>query len=255
MGVVDFASITTTFASNYDTAGATVVLPATTVNLPAMPAKPTTPPAAFTASIPFATPYIYTAQKALVWEWVMTSSSTTASYVMDAHSGAATLTGAQTALGTGCTATGQTSPMTADASLTTTATNISYTASTTFGRANSAGATLIGTNNPNAAFPICNGTLYTNALVTVPALSDANGAFTTGALAFSYSPALNGMKVYTQTYTADAAQGPIPAAVSNGVESIIPALPQQYARIYASGNATATTGSLGLAYSVVTRFD
>jgi hypothetical protein len=261
MGHGDHATVGTTYANNYDAAGRTQVVPNGPINLPAMPAKPTSPPAAFTAIIPFKTSFIYLGTKDLVWEYSCSASSSTASYIMDAVSSGRAVSGPYTLLGTGCTATGQTRPMVARAYLTTfrSPDRVRYYCYTNYGTKSAAAGILVGLKNPNAAFPICNKILYTNAdLVTIGAMSRTNGYFnsTTG-LYFPWNAAFAGLKIYSQTYTADAALGPIPVAVSNGVESTIPGLgakPEKYARIYSYNNHTATSGSLGNGYSIVTQF-
>jgi hypothetical protein len=259
MGHVDFPKITGTFNNNFDARGKTAVVPAATkIVLPNMPTKPSSPPAKFTATIPFKTPFVNLALNALVWEYVGTASSSTGAYIMDAHSGGTTEVGQSTVLGKGCVATGQRSAMTATATFTSylNPNRIQYVCSTRNGTANANGGVLIGSMNPNAAFPICNKVLYTNAdIALLGAKSDANGAFSTGVMSFPWDPVFSGMKVYSQTYTADRAMGPLPIAVSNGVESWVPALPRQYARIYSYNNHTSATGSLGNGYAVVTRFD
>jgi hypothetical protein len=180
---------------------------------------------------------------------------------MDAVSSGGAKSGPYTLLGTGCTATGQTSTMIARAYLTTfrSPDRVRYYCYTNYGTKTAAAGILVGLKNPNAPFPICNKILYTNAdLVTIAATSSATGYFnsTTG-LYFPWNPAFAGLKIYSQTYTADAAMGPIPVAMSNGVESTIPTLgpkPGAYARIYSYNNHTATSGSLGNGYSLVTQF-
>jgi hypothetical protein len=262
MGHMDYAKISTTFANNYDAGGRTAVLPSGPISLPAMPAKPATPPAAFTASIPFKSPFVYLGTKAIVWEYVCTASSSTASYIMDAHSSGRPVNGPWTRLGTGCVATGQTRNMIATAYITTyrSPDRVRYYCYTNYGTKNAPGAVLVGLTNLNLPFPICSKTLYSDGgVVIIPATSSATGYFNSGLNLYApWSPTLTGMKFYSQTYTQDAAMSPLQVATSNGVESIVApqgGLPGAYSRIYAYNNATATTGSLGSGYAVITRFD
>jgi hypothetical protein len=262
VGSGDYGKATGTFKTNYDKAGRTnVVSTTTTLNLPGMPAKPATPPAAFTCHIPFSKPYIYLGTNAFIWECQLTKLSTTASYVMDAHSSSRANMGAYTRLGLGCTAATQTRAMMATAYVQAYAgpDRFRYYCYTNYGAKNASALVLVGMTNPNLSFPICNKTLYTDAsLVQIPATSSASGYFNSGtSLYASYIPALVGKKIYSQTYTVDKTQKPLPIAVSNGVESTIPSKPAAgfpVARIYGYNN-TSGTGSLSPGYILATRIN
>lgn len=262
MGNSDLSKISSTFANNY-LGTRTMVLKKTMVNTPSWATKPATPPAAFDFSLPFGSAWVYTGTTDLVWEWVVHSTTAPRKvYPADSVSTGRAVTGPYTRLGVGCTATGQTRVMLATAYLQTyrSPDRVRYYCYTSYGRANSTAATLLGLTNPNATFPICGPKrVYTDAMLTIPATSSATGFFNSGtSLYFPWNPALTGMKTYSQTYTLDGNQSPLPVAVSNGVESTVPVLgpkPGAFARIYALGNPTALSGGVGSGYALVTRFD
>lgn len=104
MTSVSAGTATTTFATNLG-ASPTVVLPYTNVSIPAL--SPSTTPAPIGFTFPFTTPFPYvgTPGNNLCWEFRFKNSTSTASMAMDAAS--ATVT-SLAFLGTGCVATGQT---------------------------------------------------------------------------------------------------------------------------------------------------
>jgi hypothetical protein len=262
VGSGDYASATGTFATNYNALGRTNVVPTTTtLSLPPMPPKPVSPPANFTCHIPFSSPYISLGTDAFIWECDLTKLSTTASYIMDANNAGGANMGPYTLIGTGCIATGQTRAMLQRCYVQAYAgpNRFRYYSYTNYGAKSAASMIAVGLTNPNIPFPICSKRLYTDASVLMlPGTSSTSGYFNSGtAMYMPYIPGLVGQKLYTQTYTADIAQAPLPIAVSNGVESVIPAAPPPTApvcRIYGYNNTTGT-GSIARGYVLATRFN
>lgn len=259
-GASDFAQTSSTYASNF-TGTPTQVFKRGKVNFPAWPA-PVSSPSPWDAQVPFNNgTYLHLGTADLAWEWITHSTTSTGYYLADATS-AGDQRGTYTRLGTGCRATGQSRTMLATSYFAVRrATNqLLYAATCSYGTASASGAILVGTSNPNLPLPICGpATLYTDALLTIPVVSSTSGSLNTGAgLTIPFNASYAGLKAYTQIYTADANLGPLPVAVSNGVESVVPAAPPPLSllhRIYARNSPTATSGTLAKNNGLVTRFD
>lgn len=257
IGDSDYANRSTTFASNFTSTPSMVF--SGTVNFPSLP-QPVSMPGPYAAVVSFTAPWLYVGTADLAWDWVTRSTSSTGSYYGDAHRELSSSYGSSLALGTGCTAGGQILPM----QLTTyvraiTSSNLfNFTSRGKYGAGGAIGAILLGQTNPKLPFPICNRTLYTDGLLSLPITASTTGTFGISNQTLPYAAAFAGVKFYSQAYTADATQSPLPVAVSNGVESVVPALPGnlgKYCRIYSRLNPMATTGSISDNYALVTRFD
>ncbi len=261
MGDSDFSAISGTYANNFTGTKANVFKRAK-ISTPAWP-KPPSAPASFDFSVPFNNGvFLYVGATDFAWEWVTHSTTSTQTYPADAVTQTGTVNGPYSVNGTGCVATGQTRNFRATAYLSTyrSPDRVRYYAYNNYGRASSPGAILVGATNPNTPFPVCGpARLYTDAGITIPGLTNASGYFNSGTNIYvPWNAAYTGVKLYTQSYCLDAAQGPLPVAVTNGVESTVPALgplPGSFARIFSRGNPNATTGNVGKHYAVVTRFD
>lgn len=260
-GNSDLSKISNTYASNF-TGTKTNVVKKAQFNAPAWP-KPPSKPAAFNFNIPFNNGlFIYTGANDLAWEWVTHSTTATGTYPADAHAQYGTLNGRSTRTGTGCIATGQTRAMNLYGYFTTYRgpDRVRFYNYCYYGVATAAGAFLVGPTNPNLPFPVCGPQrLYTDASLAIPATANASGYMTTGtSITIPWNAAFVGASLYSQAYTADANKGPLPVSVSNGLQTIVPALaplPGAYARIYSYNAPGATTGTIGKGYAVVTRFD
>lgn len=261
IGDSSYANASTTYDNNWVGTPTTVVNNAT-INFPAWP-KPASAPAPFNARIPFTGVWLYTGVHDLAWETAVTQTTGTSSYPADAVSDSTLVTGPYTRLGgnTGCTSTGQTSASSAVAYIQADLTNnrFRFYSYMNYGVINAPAAMLVGSSNPNVKIPVCGpGTLFTDALITLPGTTDSRGYMNSGSQYVPYNAAFVGAKVYTQWYSADRGQAQLPVSVTNGVESIAPAMPpagRPFTRIYSSGNATSATGGRTDHYALVTYFE
>ena len=98
-------------------------------------------------------------------------------------------------------------------------------------------------------------TLFTDGQLQITGTTSATGSMSSGTQGVRWNNFFAGITLYTQAAVIDAG---LPAGIglSNGRQATILAMPPlgQWARIYASGNPTATTGSVGLGYALVTEF-
>ena len=257
-GTFGATTITGTFASNY-AAAPTQVFTRKMVNAPDWSTRPTTPPAPFDFVLTYDTPYSYSGSLDLIWEMAIHATSLTSSYVTDAHT-MGNVSSSTTILGTGCVATGRTSAMSHTASYTNNpfTDQLLVTLSATNAPANAQGVFLLGASNPMLPLPGFCGTsptLFTDGQLQLPATASATGAMTTGTLAVRWNNIFTAAQLFTQAAAIDPGL-PGGLAISNGRAVTLAAMPApgRYARIYASGNATATSGSVGLGYALVTEF-
>ena len=257
----DYAVASATFATNYAGTAMNVVT-RKMINLPDWTAA-TPQPAPWTFTVPLDTPFVHTGVKDLVWEVVIHSNTATGTYPADTYQATLSNSGTHLSTGstTGCLATGRTSRMTLSASQTTNWTTqlmtLSYTGSQAPASAGS--AFLLGTVNPNLVVPILCANLYVDQVfLSINATASSTGTFSSGTISVPYNPVLVGFKIHAQGAALDAGQtAGLPVAVTNGLQTTFAAMPpaptnaDKVARIYASGSASATTGSLGTYYGLV----
>ncbi len=256
----------TTFAANY-LGTPTVVKPKGTVNFPDWTASGGTPEP-WTIVIPFTAPWPYLGTNDLLWEWLVENNTgSTLAYYADIYSG---LTGpnqdmtqaTQTAIGTGCTATGQSRPMTVSArSYTSNALQGFYFRATgSSGPLNAPSNMMIGIVNPNLTVPGLCTNLYTLPMWYFPTTShNTTGSITMPDVLVPWNPGYQGAKLYTQAISLDAGQTGLPLALSNGLETVIPAMTppgsSPIVRIFDLNSATATTAIVNYyAYGLIVRF-
>ena len=261
LGQGAFSTVANTFAKNYDAKGPTNVLTPTTVQLPQLPFRPANPPAPFTVHVPFQRGYVYTGQKALIWDMISrTTVPYQTSYPLDADQSDGARVGKYFELGTGCMVKGHRSPMLAVAYFTTLRKpdRKRFICYSQFAPKNAQSMIFIGLTNPNVPFPICNKRLYTDAsLASIPMRSGPLGTFK-WQIDTPWHPQWAGRRFYTQMAAADMTQFPMPIAVSNGAMSIIPTLgvnQGKCARVHSGYSTTSPTGTLNMGYSLVTRFN
>jgi hypothetical protein len=258
VGTGDYTTATGTFASNY-TNTPMRVLNRKMVSLPDHSAPPPTQPAPWTVLIPFDTPWPYVGQADLLWDIYIYSTTTSATYALDAYSGnnVTTVNGSSQKLGTGCTATGQSAEMTVAASLQTSgaANTTSFAWSVTRGRATSPVALMLGTTNPDAQIPGVCTRLYTNAQINIGGVTDASGGFNIPGTTLPYNRAWAGIHLFSQAACADPGQSGLPYAASHGLDTVIPDTPPLITRIWANDvNAVTGNRSETYPYCIVTRF-
>jgi hypothetical protein len=169
---VTSAAMSTTFTANFGTQ-TSVVLPFTRVNLPAGGGNGSNPNATLW-KFPFTTIFPYAASNGnLCWDWRQRSSTSNASTFFDSTSTTPT-TPITKSVGTGCTATGQTTAATAN--LTLSAPNL--VAALANGRATSPAFVALGTMR--TVTPLWCGTLYVAPAIIAGGITDSSGGWTVG---------------------------------------------------------------------------
>ena len=257
LGVGTFATAGTTYASNYSSAP-TQVITNKTFNTPDWTKLSIARPAPFNFSIAFDTPYVYTGTSDLVWEFRVTANTATGTYLTDFCSGSAVSTGSGSRAGTGTGCATSNGTMTLLSNWTTSTTTHTLNWQALAGPGSAAGAVAVG------AFPIAiplpglcgSGFIYTDGgVLVIPGTTSTTGAINTTNITVPYTAALIGTALYSQAAALDGSQN-FGFAVSNGLQSTLgdtaPGI--QCARVWTSGNATATTGSIGNNNALVTQF-
>ncbi len=246
------------FLANY--IGARTLVRSGTVSMPGWVGAPPSAPTGFSFRIPTTSAYAWAGANDFVWEVRTTAMSATHGMFADAFSGNGdTLAGRYSVYGSGCIATGQRATFTATMVPTTSKKLDRHTL--TLGalnaRANSSCAYWLGVkaaNIPGLCAPIqvdLGGWLY-----SAGATSDASGDFTLPTLSWGYHPAWIGFTWYGQAIGFDAGQVPFPLILSTGARASMPGPGgTQIIRLYNTGSASATTGSLGIDYGLVIALD
>jgi hypothetical protein len=212
------------YANNY-TLPPTNVVPRTMLSLQNVGGGSTPNP--FDFKFPFTTPFLYIPAFSVAWEIRVHATSGATTPGPDAHS-ASSATGTDVMVGTGCTASGQTSAMQLNGSSGAYGSAFTMGYFVDFGPVNAPTVLAIGTTNPALTFPGLCGTIHTNLVVTLPmGLTDATGFigeyFTAtskgagGVNAFAFPNTFPGATVYLQAHSIDAGSpNPVAIASSNG---------------------------------------
>lgn len=257
-GDADFATFTTTFATNFVNPPTNVFL-RKPVNAPDHGPQPDVLPAPWDFNMVFDVPFVYTGTKDLLWELVLYSLN--GSYALDAAQGNATkmLGGFQTT-GTGCTTSNGTMKLRSAFETSSTANTLSMAWSILAGPSNAISTILVGITNPNVpVLGLCE-RLYTDALVLqLTGTTSASGTLTTTPLVVAFNPAYVVLKLTSQAASLDPSQPGLGLSASNGNEVLVPPAPTNFpvTRLFAygAGSATAATGSRETySYGLVTRF-
>ncbi len=259
MGHASVVNMTDTFANNY-VGPTTTVVNAKAFSLPARQGAPTRP-SVWDIVIPFDTTWSYNGNQDLLYELV-TSNAGSGTYYLDfATEGQNSVPADPNAIGTGCTATGRTTPVTLSTTtaVSRTSGDITFAFRAINGPATTVGSIfLIGATNPDIPVSgLCgDGKLYTDALYAVPPASYSNGTFNAPSISLPWSTAWAQLSLYVQAGVIDGGlSNPIKVAVSNGLKvTLPPALFPDFTatRLYSSNNA-ATTGTLDVG-ATITRF-
>jgi len=248
------ATISTIFANNLGPAPSTV-LPYTNVNLPALSNVSLPNPIGW--QFPFATPFTYTApQGNLCWELRFRNNTSTATAPFDAAT--ATSAAVNTPIGSGCVATGQTLPAVID-TRSLTISNGNYRNRLNRAAANAPAALFIGFQQQQISLPGMCSSLEFFPLADVPGSTDASGMWDL-TISFGSLVGLPSVDIYGQYVFLDAGL-PYSLGVSNASWATLP-LPtvMHVSRAYLApssggpGNETATSGSIGASYGLVTAF-
>jgi hypothetical protein len=254
-----FANSSTTFASNY-IGTPTTVRPRGSLNLPDWTTSQGTPEP-WTIVVPFPAPFPYPAQQDLVWEWQIHGTSSSAYYFADAYNGNNDdiLNATFQNLGTGCTATGLTKPMTQSVRLYTafSTKKLNFQLSTASAPANVAASILLGPVNPNLTVPGLCEKIFAIPLWTLPTTSSATGLVSWPLTSVDHDASWAGLKLYIQTAAVDAGQPGLPFALSQGQEATLPGFapgstPIQ--RIWANSDTAVTGSKETYPYGLITRF-
>jgi len=248
---VNAASMSTTFSANVTTTP-TVVMPYIKTNAPTGTGTSTTVPNKVLWSFPFKQLFIYSPGpgKNLLWEW-QSKNSTSASTFMDACSGTTSPAPRAANFGSGCTATGKSSPTQAQAIVS------GGTGSLSLINAPASAQSLlwVGVRRTNITGPGWCSSLYVNPLLAVAGSTDSTGTWKVVSTASLKTTAY--WEAFAQFGFADKGLvggfGLSDMAVFAGPPNV-----GKYAsrlwRLGGNGSENATTGSRGLNYAVVTIF-
>lgn len=235
---------TTTYLANLGP-NPTRVLSNGQVQLPAYNPQPSAP-ADYVYTLPFAVPFIYPGTGNLCWLVRVHTHTGTANHSYDMYQQQPTPT--LHSGGTGCTASGQTSPLALTGTLS--GTNLALTATNI--PATGGAALFIGLRNDLFDLtPIgapC--ALRTSIVLTVPGISSTSSTNWTATLP---SAMPSGVAIYLQAAARDAAANPLGLILSNGLCTLWPYQSRPVVRIWNTGNDTSATGTLQTPYGLVMR--
>jgi hypothetical protein len=251
MGNADYATATGSFLGNYTGTRAQVVN-RKQINLPDFTAGQGSP-APFALVIPFDTPWPYTGAQDLAWELLVHSTTSSSTYVCDAHSGLASST--NTSLGTGCLATGKSVRMTLSATFQTTADIVRFGWTATNCPDNSLSLVVLGHTNPSLPVPGLCTSLYAMPLLVFPGIA-SGGTYTIPVTTAPFDPSLGGAVLYSQAFSDDPGQSGLPLAGSQGLQTTLGNPPPfRITRIWINDvNAASGSRSEFYPYGLVTRF-
>jgi hypothetical protein len=259
VGNGDYATSTTTFATNY-LAPPVNVITRKSINLPDLTAFAGNP-APFTIVLPFDNPHVYTGSNDLVWEIVIWSNTASGAYFTDAMNYTNFATTAT--VGVACTATGQTNPMLMQAfprSVPGPTPMVDATWRIFYGPVASTGIIFLGAAGTNLPIPGLCTNLYVDRFfhTFVGPTTGASGVFNAGFLV-PFDKGLIGIVVHAQGFAVDSGHPGLGLAATQGVSATIVDIPSvgPVRRIY--GGPTAPTGTtdtslMPLPYGLVTRF-
>ncbi len=258
LGDSSYAARSTTFASNF-TGTPTTVFPTGTVNLPDWTSSSGNIPEPWTAHFPYTTPFPYAATSDLCWEFLVTGNTATSSYPTDAYSNSTTMYAGLSQLGTGCRVGSNTLPFTQTMNVTTSSStnNLSFGGSVVRGPASTGAVTMVGVVNLDATIPGLCEKLFPLTVWTFGFTLSSSGSGTMPTLVTTHDPNWAGLVVYAQTVALDSGQPGIPVALTNGTAVTLPPFapgPINICRVYNSSSSSATTGTLGSNYGLITRF-
>ncbi len=253
------------FAANHRS-GMQRTQPRRLVDLPRLPA-PITPPAPWLVAFPFDAPFAYSGVEDLVWELrVHANTVTSVTYHTDAYSGAAVTdvnTSKATSVGTGCTASGNTQRMQADACVRTFQAADRITASLWCAHAprSQASAMFLGSQPVDLQIPgLCTAFRVGGSTVVIPGTTDAEGLHFVQA-SVPFDAALVHASLIHQVVTVDPGRlGPLQLSASDLAVWAIPAKPAPggavpVARIWVNGPASWPIGTIDATnFALVTGF-
>lgn len=242
---VDIGGMSAVFASNF-TATPTLVANNKTYNLPDWTAQPAPAPAAFTFLCALDAPYVWTGTQPFAWLARVHGMDSAHAVFADAVRTQMSATGGETVFGTGCTATGATSPYLASATYQHTGTAYNAFWSCSNGVPNATVAIVLGTQAGNVPIAGLCAPILVTPLVFVYATAPANGNLVITPSPFPTNPAFAGAHIFMQCACVDTARAnPIKVTMSNGSDATIPPpVAPPVARVYNAGTDTASSGFL-----------
>ena len=224
MGPGDFNTFSTTFANNY-TAAPTVVIATRPISMPDW-TQPLVPREQFSITMMLDAPYVVNTSADFVWQLLVQNSTLpnvgSSLYYADRTG---TTSAAAVVVGTGCTATGRTAPMTLPATYAnnTTAATMQVTFSGTNFPASVPVIIHLGLTNLNLPIPGLCGNVIASPDIALPAgPTSAAGALASLVIPLPYLTSLRSGLFYTQALAPDVGQPGLPLALSDGREGGIP---------------------------------
>ena len=200
-----------------------------TIALPDLRTQPASAPGPWSVVLPLDTPFGYSGQKALAFDFQASQSDqqTTLAYGLDRYFQFGFNRNGGSVLGVGCIATGRNYDMSHGATITHYGdgpTPGDLSASLLQGIPNAACWALLGVSNVNASLGLCE-KLYSSAEVVVSAPPVNAGGLAQASLRFPITAGVIGAKVYTQMVIADPGKSPIAVSLSNGLQTAVPTAP------------------------------
>ncbi len=228
MGRGNFGALSSLLDNNFIAGTRTTVFNKVAVNFPDWTAN-VPGPAPFDFKVILPVPHVYTGVDALVIDFSHTNSTGTGLLQTDRDFIGPTSPTSGVLLGTGCVASGNTSAFSHTAGML----NADILPTPNFGMRLQLGGSyaplnapviaLLDVTNQNLSGVLC-GTLYAGPLVTIPIGMGLGTSNSTPTLSFGFpnNPGAVGATLYTQLMALDAAQSPIPVALSNARQTTMP---------------------------------
>lgn len=257
MGDTDINRMSSTFSANW-LGTPTRVLVKKTLALPDHLGLSAQVPAPFSVVLPFDRQHLYTGSNDLLWEIRVHGNSLgkDTSYFLDSHSGSTLAAlGRQRVTGTGCVAPGGRS-LNLTNRIETTSTSFIVQWNVRAAPLNAGCLLLVGVNNPNQQLPGWCAGIYSDGQVLIFGKADGFGRFSTGQISLLHNDQGFGTVFHSQAWVFDSAIQPLGIHGSNGLASVA-SHKARLRRLFASGSATAATGTLNQVNDVVlvTRFN
>jgi len=244
---VPAGSISERFPANY-TGNTATVFASRPVNLPDWTQPPAATPAPWDLVLQLDTPWPYAGTSPYLWEVRVRNNQSASDYGNDFQSisGTTGTSNSGTLLGTGCTATGQTSSMALSSTIKNQVTRFRIAYNLTNGPITQPAYVNLDLSNANLTVPGLCTTVFATPLIPIPlGTTDASGdvqGFSIENIAFN--PALVGVQLYSQAIALDPGQPGIPVALSNGRLNTIPSTPANPASVTRGYAYRLSTGSM-----------
>jgi hypothetical protein len=249
----------TVFANNY-VGTPMLVFTRKIVNAPDFRTEVLQRPAPFDFGIPLDTPYLDLGQNDLLYEIVMYSASSTASYYCDVpvFASATMCYASYASVGSGCTTARGAFSVRSQIRNTLATATVTVQLDVIRGPASASGAVLLGLVPLDIPIPGLCTNLYTDGgIVSIPFTTASTGTATTPALNVAWSTGLVGLVLTAQAAAADASQPAMPIAATQGIRCEMPPLtlpPARGARSWIFGATSGLSGGASNEGWLVTQF-